>query len=319
MPALLLLLLLPLLLLDGRRAGVEAFQAPRLAGIGFGFGRGLEGRAYALRQALDEVVEVVSPAAPPQLHLGGSHEGDGAPALCFDGGCDVHDGAQVIDEAKHLATKPTVWSEFGALAAETGALNLGQGFPDWEPPEFVVAAAVEALTSGGFNQYTRTAGHPRLVELLARRYGHHFGGEVDAYSQVAITIGASQALYVALQTLLSAGDEVILLEPYFDLYLGQIRMGGGVPRTVPLVPNVGGGWDLDLDALSAAITPRTRAIIINSPHNPTGKVFTAAEMEAIASIIRRHPRIVAISDEVRSSTQAAHGLSLFSSRALSLN
>ncbi|CAM9247305.1 unnamed protein product, partial [Hapterophycus canaliculatus] len=202
-----------------------------------------------------------------------------------------------LREVRSNSAGPTVWSEFSALAAETGApVNLGQGFPDWNPPEFVVAAAQKAL-SQGFHQYTRTAGHPRLVQLLAKRYSKHFGRDVDPFSQVAITIGASQALYVSFQAILSPGDEVVLLEPFFDLYLGQIRMAGGVAVQVPLGV-VDGEWRLDAEALRSVVTPRTRAIVVNTPHNPTGKVFSRQELEAIADVVRENPRMLVISDEV---------------------
>ena len=125
-----------------------------------------------------------------------------AGTLCYDGACDYRDLSDeypvTSQPRKQSANRPTVWSEFSALAAETGAINLGQGFPNWEPPDFVIEAGVKALQSG-HNQYTRTAGHPRLVELLAGRYTKHFGRTVNPYTQVAITIGASQALYVTMQ------------------------------------------------------------------------------------------------------------------------
>ena len=192
---------------------------------------------------------------------------------------------------------PTVWSEFGALAAETGAINLGQGFPEWQPPEFVVEQAVNAMAEG-YNQYTRPAGHPNLVNVLARRYSGHLKREVDAQAEVAVTVGASQSLYLTLQALVNPGDEVILLEPAFDLYYGQVRLAGGKVVPVPLAVDADGMWQLDADALDKAVTPRTKLLVLNSPHNPTGKVFTTAEMEAVADVVRRHPNLLVISDEV---------------------
>lgn len=204
--------------------------------------------------------------------------------------------------------QPSVWAYFGELAAKTGACNLGQGFPDWAPPQFLLDA-LKLTADSSFHQYTRPAGHPPLVELLARRYSQHLGRTVDPYSELSVTVGASQALYLALTTLLQRDDEVIMFEPFFDLYLKQIKLTGAVPRFVAL----GGGkdrepatssasnadpWAVDLVALERAITPRTRVLILNSPHNPTGKVFTLAELQGIAAIVRRHPRVVVISDEV---------------------
>ncbi|CAN0251991.1 unnamed protein product, partial [Ectocarpus fasciculatus] len=173
-----------------------------------GANRGLNGGGAAAA-ALEGLAESVSAALPPPA-------GDD---VCFEGGCPTEveppHGANpeeleipALREMKSSSAGPTVWSEFSGLAAETGApVNLGQGFPNWNPPDFVVAAAQKAL-SEGFHQYTRTAGHPRLVQLLAKRYSRHFGREVDPFSQVAITIGASQALYVSFQAILSPGDEV---------------------------------------------------------------------------------------------------------------
>ncbi|CAM9351098.1 unnamed protein product [Discosporangium mesarthrocarpum] len=191
---------------------------------------------------------------------------------------------------------PTVWSEFSALATETGAINLGQGFPNWEPPDFVISSAHKSL-DGGFNQYTRTAGHPLLVTLLAKRYSMHFRRHVDPFNEVAVTIGASQALYVTFMAILSPGDEVVLFEPFFDLYLGQIRMAGGVVKSVPLKVEEG-EWQLDVARLRSAVTPKTRAVVVNTPHNPTGKVFTREELEEIAGVVRDNPRLLVVSDEV---------------------
>lgn len=191
---------------------------------------------------------------------------------------------------------PTVWSEFGELAAETGAVNLGQGFPDWAPPDFVVAEGVRALREG-YHQYTRPAGHPPLAEVLAKRYSTHLRRRVDATSEVAVTVGASQALYLTLQALVNPGDEVVLLEPAFDLYYGQVRLAGGVAVGVPLSIDEG-EWRLDIDALARVLTPRSKVLVLNSPHNPTGKAFTLEEMRAIADLVRRTPQLLVISDEV---------------------
>ena len=194
--------------------------------------------------------------------------------------------------------RPTMWSEFAQLAAETGAVNLGQGFPDWQPPEFVVAEAQRALEEG-YHQYTRPAGHPRLVSVLADRYSQHMQRSIDAMTEICVTVGASQALYLTLQALVNPGDEVVVLEPAFDLYYGQIRLAGGT--TVPVTLDVdedGHRWTLDVSRLEAAITPRTKVLILNSPHNPTGRTYGADEMAAVADVLRRHPGVLVISDEV---------------------
>ncbi len=199
--------------------------------------------------------------------------------------------------------KPTVWSEFGQIAASHAkATNLGQGFPDWQPPDFVLREAHKAIDEG-FNQYTRPAGHPPLAHVLAERYSRHLHRDVNPDTQVAVTVGASQALYLTLQAMLNPGEEVLLLEPAFDLYYGQVRLAGGtsVPVALSLSPatdEVPAEWHLDAAAVEAAITPRTKILLLNSPHNPTGKVFTHAEMVALADIVRRHPQLLVISDEV---------------------
>lgn len=212
-------------------------------------------------------------------------------------------------------TGPTVWSEFGKLAQDNPSIaNLGQGFPDWLPPKFAVESLVSATidSTKSPHQYTRTAGHPNLVKQLARRYSQHFHHfEIDPMNEVAVTVGASQALYLSLQTLVKPGDEVIVFEPFFDLYVNQIKLAGGTPVFVPLtfVPYndneeedtaiTGGTWILEPDKLEEKISSKTRAIILNSPHNPTGKVFTLSEMQVIAnSVINAGPQCVVISDEV---------------------
>jgi kynurenine--oxoglutarate transaminase/cysteine-S-conjugate beta-lyase/glutamine--phenylpyruvate transaminase len=212
-----------------------------------------------------------------------------------------------------VSSKPTVWSEFSRIATEKGpgVCNLGQGFPNWSPPQFAIDSLVEASQSATYHQYTRPAGHPDLVKQLARRYTLHFRRTIDPFTEVAVTVGASQALYLSLQTLIQPGDEVILFEPFFDLYVNQVKLAGGTPVFVPLdfVPysndddnsNVSGGtWVLNPDTLKAKVHPtRTKAIILNSPHNPTGKIFTRTEMEYIAEALElANPDCVVLSDEV---------------------
>jgi len=218
--------------------------------------------------------------------------------------------------------KPTVWTEFSRIAQEhPEAANLGQGFPDWLPPKFAVDALVAAATdsaAGNVHQYTRPAGHPHLVQQLARRYSLHLKHqEIDAMNEVAVTVGASQALYLSLQTLIQPGDEVILFEPFFDLYVNQVKLAGGTPVFVPLDFEpynnnnddddddndrsiiTGGDWVLNPETLQSKVNANTKAMILNSPHNPTGKIFTRDEMEHIAAALElAHPDCVVLSDEV---------------------
>ena len=193
----------------------------------------------------------------------------------------------VTDEGPPLIQKAeqTVWNVFGELAMRTKSTNLGQGFPDWEPAPFVLKAMVDVMTMPSMvHQYTRPAGYPLLVKLLADRYSRHLNREVDDLNEVAVTVGASQALYLALTTLLSKGDEVVMFEPFFDLYIKQIALTGATTRFVQLggaKASLADPWALDIEALRAQITPKTKVLILNSPHNPTGKVFSLEEMEAI--------------------------------------
>ena len=201
-----------------------------------------------------------------------------------------------------VTKEPTVWEVFGGLAQETQAVNLGQGFPDWDPPQFVLDS-LRATIDTPFHQYTRPAGHPALVELLAERYSKHMnlGRDIDAMNEVAVTVGASQALYLALRTIVQPDDEVLVFDPFFELYRKQINLVGGNMKEVALGGNSATSddpWALNIDALEKAITSETKVLILNSPHNPTGKVFTRLELEAIAAVVRKHPQLIVLSDEV---------------------
>lgn len=223
-----------------------------------------------------------------------------------EGQCDLATEG-TIDCSGKISQPKTVWTTFSELATQTNAVNLGQGFPDWEPPSFVLDSLRSTIDTK-YHQYTRAAGHPPLVELISKRYSTHLNRNIDAYNEVAITVGASQALFLTFLSFLKPGDEIVLLEPFFELYLKQIRITGAIPKFVSLggkednTPSVTGieddPWSLDLNKLESAMSDKTKMIILNSPHNPTGKVFSSAEMEGIASIIRRFPNVIVVSDEV---------------------
>ena len=210
-----------------------------------------------------------------------------------------------IKSDNHDKSKETVWEVFGGLARTHDAINLGQGFPDWNPPEFVLESLRQTIDTP-FHQYTRPAGHPALVELLAERYSKHLkeglGRNIDPMNEVAVTVGASQALYVALNTLIkSKNDEVLVFDPFFELYRKQINAVGGTMRSVSLggeVATLDDPWALDIKKLEEAITDQTKILILNSPHNPTGKVFSKFELEKIANVVRKYPQITVLSDEV---------------------
>jgi N-succinyldiaminopimelate aminotransferase len=188
---------------------------------------------------------------------------------------------------------PTIFSEMSALAARTGSVNLGQGFPDVDGPPTVIARAVEALEHGA-NQYAPGPGVPALREAVARHQQRHYGIELDADREVVVTTGCTEGIAAALLGLVDEGDEVVVLEPYYDSYVAMIQMAGGVRKPVTLrAPD----FRLDVDALRAAVGPRTRFVLLNSPHNPTGTVLTPGELAAVAAVAVEHDLVV-ITDEV---------------------
>ncbi len=188
----------------------------------------------------------------------------------------------------------TIFAEMTALATRTGAVNLGQGFPDTDGPAGMLTEAGNALV-GGANQYPPGPGRPELREAIAAhraRYGLHY----DPDGEILVTTGATEALAASLLALVDSGDEVLVIEPYYDSYAAAVAMAGATRRVVPLVRD-GDRFALDLDAVRAAVGPRTRAILVNSPHNPTGTVFTHAELAALAEVCVEHD-LLAITDEV---------------------
>jgi N-succinyldiaminopimelate aminotransferase len=194
----------------------------------------------------------------------------------------------------------TVFAEMTRLAQVHGAVNLGQGFPDFDGPDFLHEAAIRAIREGR-NQYCPTGGVPELARAVAR-HQERFWGLAYAPEEVTVYAGATEAIFAALQALCDPGDEVVLFEPFYDSYLAAVTMAGGVARVVTLRDrgaegDGGAGFAYDPAELAAAVGPRTRAILVNSPHNPTGKVFSWAELEPLAALARKHDLIV-VSDEV---------------------
>ncbi|HET8718517.1 MAG TPA: pyridoxal phosphate-dependent aminotransferase [Nocardioidaceae bacterium] len=188
---------------------------------------------------------------------------------------------------------PTVFSEMSALAVRTNALNLGQGFPDQDGPSSAVEVAVDALRSGQ-NQYPPGRGLPVLRQAVAEHQAKHYGIQLDPETEVLATTGATEGIAAALLSVLNPGDEIIVLEPFYDSYPACIQMAGAVRRPVTLR---GPDFRLDVDELRAAVTDRTTAMLINSPHNPTGTVLTRHELDAIAQVAVEHDLVV-ITDEV---------------------
>ncbi|MCW2495555.1 pyridoxal phosphate-dependent aminotransferase [Jatrophihabitans sp.] len=189
----------------------------------------------------------------------------------------------------------TIFAEMSALALETGSINLGQDFPDTDgPPELLEAAC--AAIRGGQNQYPPGPGVPALRHAIAAHQRHHYGLDYDPDTEVLVTAGATEAIAAALMGLAGPGDEVVVFEPYYDSYAACIALGGAQRRCVTL-ERQGDGWAFDPAALRSAVTARTKAILLNTPHNPTGKVFTRAELTVIAEVAQEHDLIV-IADEV---------------------
>ncbi|MGH3556898.1 MAG: pyridoxal phosphate-dependent aminotransferase [Mycobacterium sp.] len=189
----------------------------------------------------------------------------------------------------------TVFAEMSALAARIGAVNLGQGFPDEDGPPAMLKAAQDAIAEG-FNQYPPGMGVAALRQAVAAQRKRHFGIDYDPDTEVLVTVGATEAIAAAVIGLVEPGSEVVLIEPFYDSYSPVVAMAGAQRIIAPLVPD-GRGFALDTDALRRAVTPRTKALIVNSPHNPTGMVLTEAELAAIAEIAVAAGLLV-ITDEV---------------------
>ncbi|NJC68213.1 pyridoxal phosphate-dependent aminotransferase [Planosporangium thailandense] len=189
----------------------------------------------------------------------------------------------------------TIFAEMSALATRTGAVNLGQGFPDTDGPPEMLEAAVRAIRDGR-NQYPPGPGIPELRAAIAAHQRDFWGLEYDPDGEVLVTAGATEAIAAAILAMCEAGDEVVCFEPYYDSYAASIALAGAVRRPVTLRPS-DGGYSFDPDELRAAFGPRTRLVLLNSPHNPTGKVFTAEELALIAGLCLEHDA-VAVTDEV---------------------
>jgi N-succinyldiaminopimelate aminotransferase len=187
----------------------------------------------------------------------------------------------------------TIFTTMSALAVRHGAINLGQGFPDTEGPADVVRAAADALLDHR-NQYPPLTGLPELRQAVAAANQRFWGLPIDQDTGVVVTSGATEALTACMMALLNPGDEIVLIEPLYDTYLPIVRLLGGVPKLVRLQPP---GWDLPRAELAAAFSPRTKAILLNTPMNPTGKVFSADELAFIAGLLHQHDAY-AICDEV---------------------
>jgi N-succinyldiaminopimelate aminotransferase len=196
----------------------------------------------------------------------------------------------------------TIFAEMTALAQQTGAVNLGQGFPDTDGPNAMLEQAVEAIR-GGLNQYPPGPGLPPLRQAIASHRKARYGLVFDPDSEILVTVGATEAISASILALCETGDEVVVLEPYYDSYAAAIALAGAVRRPVPLRPGPpdsasgGGRFSFDVADLRAAVTDRTRLILLNSPHNPTGTALTVDELQQVADVAIERDLIV-VTDEV---------------------
>lgn len=188
----------------------------------------------------------------------------------------------------------TIFSEINTLANKHQAVNLGQGKPDFDGPTAILQSAADAVMAGQYNQYPPGTGIAPLREAIAAHETRFYGYEPDPQHEVVVTVGATEAMFAAILGLTDPGDEIIVFEPFYDAYVPAIQMAGGVPRYIPLHPP---HWSFERDELSALFSEKTRAIIINTPHNPTGKVFRTEELTFIAALCLKH-NVIAITDEV---------------------
>ncbi|WP_298459954.1 aminotransferase class I/II-fold pyridoxal phosphate-dependent enzyme [uncultured Cellulomonas sp.] len=196
--------------------------------------------------------------------------------------------------------RSTVFAEMTALARRTGALNLGQGFPDDDGPRWMLQAAADAVLGAphgppGLNQYPPGPGLPGLRRAVATHQHRHYGLAVDAEREVLVTAGATEAVAAAVLALVCPGDEVVTLEPFYDAYAAVVALAGGVHRTVPLRPGPDGFAVTEAD-VRAAFSPRTRLVLVNTPHNPTGTVLTTTELGWLAAAAREHDAVVVTDD-----------------------
>ena len=219
---------------------------------------------------------MLHPECDPRLTFDAERD----PEVTFAGATARHLGSTAMTVSRLQPYAITVFAEMSALAARIGAVNLGQGFPDEDGPPGMLKAAENAIAEG-VNQYPPGLGIAPLREAIAAQRKRHFGVEYDPDSEVLVTVGATEAIAAAVIGLVEPGSEVVLIEPFYDSYSPVIAMAGAQRRSVPLVTD-GRGFAVDIDGLRRAVTSRTRALIVNSPHNPTGMVLTDAELAAIA-------------------------------------
>ncbi|KAL8703748.1 MAG: hypothetical protein Q9201_003073 [Fulgogasparrea decipioides] len=199
----------------------------------------------------------------------------------------------------------TIINEAASASPVQPIINMGQGFYGYNPPKFITDAAKEALDKVDCNQYAPTKGRPRLRKAIAKAYSPLFGRDIDPDTEVVVTTGANEGIFSAFMGFIERGDEVIVFEPFFDQYISNIEMPGGTVRYVPLQPpkngatevSSAGDWTINMADLEKVINPKTKMIVLNSPHNPVGKILSKSELQAIGDLCVKH-NILILSDEV---------------------
>jgi kynurenine--oxoglutarate transaminase/cysteine-S-conjugate beta-lyase/glutamine--phenylpyruvate transaminase len=217
----------------------------------------------------------------------------------------MNDNGKFALDAKFKGLEKSVWVEFIDLNAKLQPLNLGQGFPDFMPADSVIKELAKTCNADAnplLHQYTRSMGHPRLVTALAKLYSRLIGRQINPMTEVLVTGGAYPALFCSVMSNVGQGDEVILIEPYYDCYEPLVKLAGGIPRQIALKPTgedkeSSASWKLDSAELRSLFNEKTKAIILNTPNNPVGKVFTKEELTEIAELCIKY-NVIAISDEV---------------------
>nr|XP_022917579.1 kynurenine--oxoglutarate transaminase 3 isoform X1 [Onthophagus taurus]XP_022917580.1 kynurenine--oxoglutarate transaminase 3 isoform X1 [Onthophagus taurus] len=206
---------------------------------------------------------------------------------------------------RYVGNDKSVWVEYIQLALEHKPLNLGQGFADFAPPDYITKALADISQGPNvlLHQYTRGFGHPRLITALSKLYSKLIGREINPQTEILVTSGAYEALYACINGHIETGDEVIIMDPYFDCYDPMVRTAGGIPKSIPLRlkktsgPISSADWVLDPQELEALFNKKTKMIILNTPHNPLGKVFSLEELTIIADLCKKW-NVLCISDEV---------------------
>jgi N-succinyldiaminopimelate aminotransferase len=197
----------------------------------------------------------------------------------------------MADRVRNFGT--SIFFEMTALANQHQAVNLGQGFPNFPAPDFIKEAAVQAVEAD-INQYAHSRGQPRLRQAIADKMARHQGMTIDPDTQIIVTSGATEAIFATILGLVNPGDEVIIFEPFYDSYVPSVQIAGGIPRFYTLTPP---DWSIDPAQLVALFSDKTKLILVNTPHNPTGKVFSREELTLIADLCQKHD-VIALMDEV---------------------